>query len=175
MKINFLLAGEQSGFLQWLQQHSLPIMLGMILIFVCVLAWLVYTKHVSSVNSDRMFALAYIDNLTGIWNGNYFAEEAGRQLDMHDRDDEKKMAIISMDIGKFRAINENFGRFVGDDVLRHVANTIRSMTDIFLVYARPGKDHFYLLTKVKDEKEALEILRQFRNRCQHYSKSGVEF
>ncbi len=174
MKITILLAGEPGGFLQWVQQHSLPIMLGMIMIFVCVLAWLVYTKHVGTVNADRMFALAYIDNLTGIWNGNYFTEEAGRQMDMHDKSDEKKIAIISMDIGKFRAINENFGRFVGDDVLRHVANAIRSMKDMFVVYARPGKDHFYLLTKVKDEKEALEMLQEFRKRCQHYSQSGVE-
>lgn len=152
--------------------YSIWVLLGLFLIFGVILLLVARASHMRKEYANKMFELAYIDPLTGIWNENYFRQESVRVMNLKENG-EKRYAIISVDIMKFQAINENYGRFVGDEVLRHVANRIRPMVEI-KVYARPAKDKFHLLVEWNEENTPQDIMEKFRKRVQDYSGNNVE-
>ena len=67
--------------------------------------------------------LAYNDQLTGLPN----RLELKRQLDeaLADKKRERPLALMFLDVDKFKLVNDTFGHEVGDKLLRHFADTVR--------------------------------------------------
>jgi diguanylate cyclase (GGDEF)-like protein len=65
--------------------------------------------------------LAYYDSLTGLPNRTLFHERVG-QLMHAARQRDAKIALLMVDIRRFRFVNESLGRKAGDDLLRELAD-----------------------------------------------------
>ncbi|HSK22271.1 MAG TPA: GGDEF domain-containing protein [Egicoccus sp.] len=84
------------------------------------------------------------DPLTGVLNRAAFDGEL-RAAIARARRDQRSFAIAYGDLDGFKPINDDHGHQVGDEVLRHVAERLRSGSRAGDVVARIGGDEFVLL------------------------------
>jgi diguanylate cyclase (GGDEF)-like protein len=93
---------------------------------------------------QRILRLAYEDPLTQLPNRSHFAEalEAGLR---RARAEARSLAILIMDLDRFKYVNDTLGHGVGDHVLQEVAKRLRSLASGARCIARLGGDEFALL------------------------------
>jgi diguanylate cyclase (GGDEF)-like protein len=115
----------------WNMQKSL-ISIGMILVML--------EEQVSCNNW-----LAHHDELTGLPNRRSFEDRLAAALDRCRREN-TSLALFMLDLDGFKQINDTFGHQAGDQLLRHVADTLRERIEGFDTLARLGGDEFTLLT-----------------------------
>jgi diguanylate cyclase (GGDEF)-like protein len=68
----------------------------------------------------------------------------------------QKVAILFMDINKFKLVNDNYGHAVGDFLLIAVANRLKSKMDKSYTIARIGGDEFTIIVPYKEEETTIE-------------------
>jgi len=95
---------------------------------------------------------AFHDVLTDLPNRALFNDRLKQGLAQSKRND-WAMAVMFMDLGKFKHINDTHGHDVGDIVLQTAAQRLKENTRENDTVSRHGGDEFlYLLTEVRDEK-----------------------
>ena len=103
--------------------------------------------------------MAHFDTLTGLPNRNLFNELLQRGLAAAQRD-RGQMALMFIDLDRFKQINDTLGHEVGDHLLRlaarRMADTIRGGDTL----ARFGGDEFVLLCPDVRAKDDLSILAE---------------
>jgi diguanylate cyclase (GGDEF)-like protein/PAS domain S-box-containing protein len=119
-----------------------------------------YYQGFISIISERKnaeFKLQYqanYDSLTGLRNRASFVESLEQQL---STDRVSGMAIIFIDIDRFKSINDNFGHGVGDELLIQFAKRLKQCFESAQI-ARFGGDEFALYTQETPNTESLEKL-----------------
>ena len=84
------------------------------------------------------------DDLTGLPNLNYFNEQL--ELVLKDAKNEGyEVALLLIDLNRFKLINETLGYFVGDIMLQEIAKRIRKSLRKTDLIARLGGDEFAVL------------------------------
>jgi diguanylate cyclase (GGDEF)-like protein len=92
---------------------------------------------------QREHYLAMHDSLTGLANRSAFLDHLRRQLGYASRHG-KRLAVLFLDLDRFKSINDTLGHPVGDDLLKAVADRLgRSLRQTDLV-ARLGGDEFLI-------------------------------
>ncbi len=107
--------------------------------------------------SDRLERLAYEDPLTGLANRASFCAVVDQTIadaGLHGR-----LAVLFLDLDGFKSINDNYGHWVGDEVLRQIG---RRLLDRFdgpnVTIGRLGGDEFALLVdRIARLDEAIEV------------------
>lgn len=94
--------------------------------------------------SQRLDFLAYHDGLTGLPNRELLLDRATRLLGTCRRDG-RTLAVVLVDIGRFRQINETLGRRAGDELLVLVAQRLLSTSGDEGTVARFDSNSFALL------------------------------
>jgi diguanylate cyclase (GGDEF)-like protein/PAS domain S-box-containing protein len=97
-----------------------------------------------SENEARLKRLAYHDSLTGLPNRLLFQDRFQHALAKARRSG-RKVAVLFLDLDRFKRINDSLGHGIGDRLLRKVAKRIRSRTREEDTLARIGDDEFVLL------------------------------
>jgi diguanylate cyclase (GGDEF)-like protein len=106
---------------------------------------------------NEIAKLAYLDDLTGLANRRAFFTRAN---DMFKDSSmfEQPFGLMMLDIDRFKAINDKYGHFAGDMVLKHLSNLLSKAFKGELL-ARLGGEEFVLLTSdsttLKDKAEKL--------------------
>ncbi|MGH8229370.1 MAG: putative bifunctional diguanylate cyclase/phosphodiesterase [Steroidobacteraceae bacterium] len=95
---------------------------------------------------QRILRLAYEDPLTHLPNRSQFSEALERGL-QEARAASSSLAILIMDLDRFKYVNDSLGHGVGDHVLQEVARRLRSLAEGALCIARLGGDEFAVLTR----------------------------
>ena len=96
------------------------------------------------------------DDLTGIYNRRFFYESFDKIYKKSILKNEKVFLYL-MDLNNFKGVNDNFGHFVGDEVLMKVAEILKRLFFNRGEIGRYGGDEFLCgITKVSKE-EALEL------------------
>ena len=104
--------------------------------------------------------LALTDPLTGLANRNLFHRRLDDAIEYAVRLD-KSVALILMDLNKFKAINDNFGHPTGDALLVEVAEQLRQVTRKHDTVARLGGDEFaVILTNLNSTTEVHVLLNR---------------
>jgi len=95
------------------------------------------------------------DYLTGLPNRALFSDRLTHALNRRRRDGER-VALLYVDLDRFKPINDRAGHKVGDDLLCEVANRLKSLVRDADTVARIGGDEFaVLLETVSGEKQAI--------------------
>lgn len=94
------------------------------------------------------------DPLTGVMNRRGFEVELNRTL-ANARRHNRQSALLFVDMNNFKAINDTFGHFAGDEVLCHVAALLKANIRETDVLARVGGDEFcVILNDIRSTKDA---------------------
>jgi diguanylate cyclase (GGDEF)-like protein len=93
---------------------------------------------------EEVKKLAVTDPLTGVHNRRAFFEDAEREFSRSLRY-KRPLAVIMVDVDKFKSINDSFGHPAGDVILKSIAETIRAQLRDLDLFARYGGDEFIAL------------------------------
>ena len=136
-------------------------------------------------NQAKLEKYARTDYLTGLMNRRGLNEHLRNMS--HDLRDEERIAVLHVDLDKFKSINDGLGHDAGDFVLRHCARILRKALPDERLVARVGGDEFIGLVKSRDStpkmlRFAQELVSKlsepviFRDRVCDFSASiGIAF
>jgi diguanylate cyclase (GGDEF)-like protein len=93
---------------------------------------------------EELFERASNDPLTGLSNRRVFEERILGMIDSAKRY-HHPLSMISMDLDKFKMINDNLGHQVGDEVLQAVAQVLKRAVRSTDLLVRMGGDEFLLI------------------------------
>jgi len=114
----------------------------------------------SSVARDKqLHDQAHFDSLTGLPNRHYLMDMLAQQV-THARSDNAVLAVLYIDLDRFKRTNDTLGHAAGDVLLRHASARIRRAVRDIDIVARLGGDEFtVVLTKLKDARDAGAVAR----------------
>jgi diguanylate cyclase (GGDEF)-like protein/PAS domain S-box-containing protein len=101
----------------------------------------------------RIRFLAQHDALTGLPNRSQFHEVINRELALSKRDG-IPLAVMCIDLDRFKNINDTLGHWAGDLVLKQVAERLLGVVRESDIVARIGGDEFVLLQTAVSQPEA---------------------
>jgi diguanylate cyclase (GGDEF)-like protein/PAS domain S-box-containing protein len=94
--------------------------------------------------AERIRYLARCDALTGLANRNSLNEYLGTRI-AAAREDDSEVALLVMDLDKFKQINDTLGHPFGDRLLCSVANRLTGLAEDSALVARLGGDEFAIV------------------------------
>ncbi|MDD4736687.1 MAG: diguanylate cyclase [Kiritimatiellae bacterium] len=114
---------------------------------------------------QRLRNLAFKDSLTGLYNRRYMEEAGGRMFLLGQRYGHN-VAILFIDVDRFKHINDQLGHNVGDQALMMVADILTKSLRQSDIIARYGGDEFLVLlphtSSIEAENTANRICRDAR-------------
>lgn len=111
---------------------------------------------------SRLHFLAKHDSLTGLYMRSHFNDQIAIHLSRAAAGG-SPFAVFYMDLDGFKAINDQHGHDVGDEVLKQVATRLKSKFRTTDVVARYGGDEFVALAAVPDKSAASQVGRKVLN------------
>lgn len=112
---------------------------------VCLIVTLAVVLIVTGIRRHRMLhALAMTDPLTGLYNsrGFFLLAEQNWQVALRRK---ATLALLYIDLDRFKEINDTFGHKEGDHALRTLADLLRNCFRSSDILARLGGDEFVVL------------------------------
>ena len=103
-------------------------------------------------SEKRIQYMAYHDALTGLPNRSMINERLNRYIASNNP---KPLAVMLLDLDRFKLINESYGHQVGDRLLKFVAEQFKQVVRQDDFFARFGGDEFVFLSEVNHQDEAL--------------------
>ncbi len=102
---------------------------------------------------EDLFERASSDALTGLANRRVFDERIGAMMDSAKRYNHP-LTMLSMDLDRFKEINDNLGHQAGDKVLKSVADVLASAVRSTDLLVRMGGDEFLIILDNTDKTNA---------------------
>lgn len=109
--------------------------------------------------------LATTDTLTGIRNRRAFDEQLAQEITRARRYG-SKLAMILLDIDRFKHINDRFGHQAGDRVLVELAHVVGGRLRASETFARWGGEEFIVLAPNTGTEEAAHLAEEIRARVE---------
>ncbi|HFL3828677.1 TPA: EAL domain-containing protein [Clostridioides difficile] len=114
----------------------------------------VANKNLKS-QQDSIYSLAYFDSVTCLPNRLYFIEELKETI---GNIDDERIAVLYLDLDRFKHINDTLGHNIGDNILRLVGARLRKLIDEGDLLSRGVGDRYLILLKnIENEREAISI------------------
>lgn len=114
------------------------------------------TVHELRASEAQAYHLAFHDMLTGLPNRALFDETLDRTL-AHARHGET-IAVLMLDLDRFKNVNDTLGHQAGDSVVREFANRLSGLLRGTDFVARLGGDEFAIVLPDIEEKDAVEAV-----------------
>jgi diguanylate cyclase (GGDEF)-like protein/PAS domain S-box-containing protein len=125
--------------------------------------------HIGKV--DKLDYLAYYDVLTGLANRNLFLERIAQSMRLATAGTDK-LALLLVDLERFRVVNDDLGRPAGDSLLVQVAAWLAHQFGGATALARIGADQFAVL--LPDVSREGDVARLVEKALQAFSEHAFE-
>jgi diguanylate cyclase (GGDEF)-like protein len=110
---------------------------------------------------DAAIRLSTIDSLTGLYNRSYFFAAIDREIARSARSN-RGFCLLMMDLDELKPINDKYGHYFGDRVLRGVGEVVRNGVRRIDTAARYGGDEFVALLPETDPTGAHVLAEKVR-------------
>jgi diguanylate cyclase (GGDEF)-like protein len=118
-------------------------------------AYLVLGKHIKKNHQlhNRICEFNSFDSLTGLPNRGLLNDRLNLIMAQSQRES-RQVGVLSIDLDRFKWINDSLGHHAGDMLLRTIAGRLRSRLRASDAVSRPGGDEFVIiLSAVKHEQD----------------------
>jgi diguanylate cyclase len=122
-----------------------------------VLRYMRRTTAAIAAGEDRLRHLALHDPLSGLPNRTCFGERLAAMIDAV-RSTGAPAAVLSIDLDRFKDVNDTLGHLVGDALIRAVAQRLLRVLSVDDLVARLGGDEFAVITASVSNQAALDAL-----------------
>jgi two-component system cell cycle response regulator len=116
--------------------------------------------------TEELAHLAAIDPLTGLFNRRYLQTRLAGELERARRV-EADVAVMMVDVDRFKTINDTYGHGVGDLILQHVSDILRRSVRLSDVCTRYGGDEFAIVVP-ESAHTAPQSAERIRQRIEAY-------
>jgi len=120
-----------------------------------------YQLMQTKANELRLRDLSLTDDLTGLYNRRALIDAFQAEVSRVKRSG-SVLSLLVVDIDHFKLFNDQFGHTVGDQVLKNVADSLRSRTRSSDFCARYGGEEFVILLAQVTHKQGLGIAEMYR-------------
>lgn len=126
-------------------------------------------------NEARIHHLAHHDSLTGLPNRLVMQERIQHEIERAEENN-LKIAVIFIDLDRFKNINDTLGHAVGDDLLIQVAHRgLRALRETDSFYRQGGDEFVAVLPELDCAQDAGRICSELLDcLCQPYQLAGHE-
>lgn len=109
------------------------------------------------INNSKIFAMSTHDHLTGLYNRHFLSDYQEMVLSAAKREN-RKAAILIMDLDNFKDVNDTYGHSVGDKVLVETARLLQEFTRTEEAAFRLGGDEFLIVVPDIADAQSLKNL-----------------
>ncbi|MDO9138921.1 MAG: diguanylate cyclase, partial [Methylobacter sp.] len=131
-----------------------------------------YVASFSDISSrkaaeEEIRQMAFYDPLTQLPNRRLLQERLKHSIDVERRDN-KRLAILMLDLDRFKNVNDSFGHLAGDELLQHVAARILDrLRDVDMVSRLGGDEFVVLLEDIAHPEDAARIAAEIIAELSH--------
>lgn len=112
--------------------------------------------------AERFRQEAILDPLTGLHNRRYLEVASKRELNRARRE-QGSVGLILLDIDHFKTLNDTFGHLAADEVLKAIAEFLRSRLRTYDIACRYGGEEIAIMTPGSSASDALALAEQLRH------------
>jgi diguanylate cyclase (GGDEF)-like protein len=126
---------------------------------------------VQQEQGEALQRLAETDPLTWLFNRRHFDKRLEAETNRALRA-EHLLALLMIDVDKFKLINDRFGHRVGDQVLKAVASAVKQAVRLYDVPTRYGGDEFAIILPEADTEVATRVARRVLEKAETVALPG---
>jgi len=113
------------------------------------------------------------DGLTGLYNRRYLDGRLEFEVKRAQRYN-RQIALAMADVDRFKGVNDQHSHMVGDDVLRTIANILRTQCRSIDIIARYGGEEFLLCFPETTYENARAVCEKIRRQVEEYDWSRLQ-
>lgn len=110
---------------------------------------------------EKLEVLALYDSLTGLYNRAAINEHAQLEVARAERT-ERPLSLAMLDVDYFKQVNDEYGHLVGDEVLKRVAEELRTGVRPYDFVGRWGGEEFMIVLPEATLEQATEVAERVR-------------
>jgi diguanylate cyclase (GGDEF)-like protein len=112
------------------------------------------------------------DPVTGLYNARYLKTYLDQEINRAARHNEP-VSVLGIDLDNFKAVNDVFGHYKGDAVLKDASDVFRRQLRDYDVAVRSGGDEFVVVLPGTPASEARRIAERIRREFEEYARRTV--
>ena len=106
---------------------------------------------------QRIWHIAHHDGLTGLPNRTLLHDRLQQALGQAQRG-QHRVAVMFLDLDRFKSVNDTLGHAIGDELLKHVADRLKAVVRAVDTVSRLGGDEFVIvLHEVLSPDDAVQV------------------
>ncbi len=122
---------------------------------------------------DAAIRMSTVDPLTGLFNRTFFFAAVDREIARSARSG-RGFCLLMMDLDELKMVNDRYGHFIGDRVLRGVGDVIRDGVRRIDTAARYGGDEFVVLLPETEVTGAYVLAEKIRQGVAELTVAGTD-